>query len=105
MEPTRSAPELASKVTDNAAWRAERPGQLTVPRTELVATIAKILDAIKAEAVYCTEKDGHRGALLIVNVESPSQIPARAEPPWLPARITPFPSGRKGLPPGRSPST
>ncbi|MBS0331491.1 MAG: hypothetical protein JSS35_01865, partial [Proteobacteria bacterium] len=37
--------ELASGVTDNAAWRAERPGQLTAPRAELVATIRKILDA------------------------------------------------------------
>ncbi|MBS0360830.1 MAG: histidine--tRNA ligase [Proteobacteria bacterium] len=37
--------ELASGVTDNAAWRAERPGQLTVARGELVATIRKIVDA------------------------------------------------------------
>jgi histidyl-tRNA synthetase len=36
---------LASGVTDNAAWREQRPGQQTVPRAELVATIARILDA------------------------------------------------------------
>ena len=36
---------LASGVTDNAAWRAERPGQLTVPRTELVDTIRNIVEA------------------------------------------------------------
>jgi histidyl-tRNA synthetase len=36
--------ELASKVSDNAAWRAERPGQMTIPRSELVAAIRKILD-------------------------------------------------------------
>ena len=36
--------ELAAGVTDNAAWRAERPGQMTVQRTELVATIRKILE-------------------------------------------------------------
>jgi histidyl-tRNA synthetase len=36
---------LSAGVTDNAAWRTERPGQVTVPRAELVATIAKILDA------------------------------------------------------------
>jgi len=36
--------ELASGVADNAAWRAERPGQMTVPRGGLVATIRKILD-------------------------------------------------------------
>jgi histidyl-tRNA synthetase len=37
--------ELASGVTDNAAWRAERPGQMTVPRAELVAAVRKIVDA------------------------------------------------------------
>jgi histidyl-tRNA synthetase len=37
--------ELAKGVSDNAAWRAERPGQVSVPRAELVATIRKILDA------------------------------------------------------------
>jgi histidyl-tRNA synthetase len=37
--------ELAAGVTDNAAWRAERPGQLTVPRAELVAAVRKIVDA------------------------------------------------------------
>ena len=36
--------ELASGVTDNAAWRAERPGQMTVPRTELVAAVRRIVD-------------------------------------------------------------
>jgi histidyl-tRNA synthetase len=36
--------ELASGVTDNAAWRAERPGQMTVPRAELVAAVRKIVD-------------------------------------------------------------
>jgi histidyl-tRNA synthetase len=37
--------ELASGVTDNAAWRAERPGQMTVPRGELAAAVKKIVDA------------------------------------------------------------
>ncbi|MET0272416.1 MAG: histidine--tRNA ligase [Phenylobacterium sp.] len=37
--------ELAAGVTDNAAWREQRPGQLNVPRADLVATIRKILDA------------------------------------------------------------
>jgi histidyl-tRNA synthetase len=36
--------ELSRKVTDNAEWREQRPGQRTVPRGELVATIRKILD-------------------------------------------------------------
>jgi histidyl-tRNA synthetase len=35
--------ELAQGITDNAAWRAERPGQMTVARSELVASIRRIL--------------------------------------------------------------
>ncbi len=46
-------------------------------------TIGRILEAIKPEAVYFTEQDGQRGALLVVNVEGPSQIPALAEPWFL----------------------
>jgi histidyl-tRNA synthetase len=34
---------LASDVTDNAAWRAERPGQQTVPRDQLVGVVRRIL--------------------------------------------------------------
>src|SRR6266852_3027190 len=45
--------------------------------------IGKILEAIKPEAVYFTEQDGHRGAVLIVNLENPSQVPALAEPWFL----------------------
>jgi histidyl-tRNA synthetase len=36
--------ELASKVSDNSAWRAERPGQATIPRAELVTHIRRILE-------------------------------------------------------------
>jgi histidyl-tRNA synthetase len=36
---------LAAKVTDNAEWRAERPGQQTIPRGELAAALRRILDA------------------------------------------------------------
>ena len=36
---------LSSGVSDNEAWRAERPGQVTVPRAELVATVRRILEA------------------------------------------------------------
>jgi histidyl-tRNA synthetase len=35
---------LSAKVADNTAWRAERPGQVTVPRAGLVAAIRKILE-------------------------------------------------------------
>jgi histidyl-tRNA synthetase len=36
--------ELAAGVADNAAWRAERPGQVTAPRADLVATVRAILE-------------------------------------------------------------
>jgi histidyl-tRNA synthetase len=34
---------LAAGVTDNDAWRAERPGQQTIPRGEMVAAVRRIL--------------------------------------------------------------
>ena len=37
--------ELAAGVTDNSAWREQRPGQQTIPRGELVAALRKILGA------------------------------------------------------------
>jgi histidyl-tRNA synthetase len=36
---------LSSKVADNEAWRAERPGQQTVARSELVARVRAIVEA------------------------------------------------------------
>jgi hypothetical protein len=47
------------------------------------STLASILEEIKPEAVYFTEEDGHRGAILIVDVESPSRVPVLAEPWFL----------------------
>jgi histidyl-tRNA synthetase len=35
--------DLSAQVTDNAAWRAERPGQQTIPRAEMVAAIRRIV--------------------------------------------------------------
>jgi hypothetical protein len=45
--------------------------------------IAKILDAIKPEAVYFTEQNGKRGAVLIVNVPNDAKVPMLAEPWFL----------------------
>jgi histidyl-tRNA synthetase len=36
---------LSSKVTDNTAWRAERPGQVVCDRADLVATVRGIVEA------------------------------------------------------------
>ena len=45
--------------------------------------IKSILDEIKPEAVYFTEMEGHRGAILIVDLKDPSKVPALAEPWFL----------------------
>jgi histidyl-tRNA synthetase len=37
--------ELARGVADNSAWRAERPGQVTVARAELVRVVRSIMEA------------------------------------------------------------
>jgi hypothetical protein len=41
----------------------------------------RILDATKPESAYFTERDGHRGAILVVNLESASDV-ARLAEPW-----------------------
>jgi hypothetical protein len=43
----------------------------------------RILESIKPEAVYFTEQDGHRGAVIVVDMPDPSKIPALAEPWFL----------------------
>ncbi len=45
--------------------------------------IGKILATVKPEAVYFTELSGKRTAVLVVNLESASQIPSLAEPWFL----------------------
>ena len=45
--------------------------------------IQRILEAIKPEAAYFSEQDGKRGGTLVVNVNSPSDVPALAEPFFL----------------------
>jgi len=41
----------------------------------------QILDAAKPESAYFTEREGHRGAILVVNLESASDV-ARLAEPW-----------------------
>jgi hypothetical protein len=45
--------------------------------------LAGILEELKPEAIYFSEHDGKRGAVAIVNMADPSQIPAIAEPWFL----------------------
>jgi hypothetical protein len=43
----------------------------------------RILKEIRPEAVYFTERNGHRGAILIFDLADASKIPAVAEPWFL----------------------
>jgi len=45
--------------------------------------VGRILEQLKPEAVYFTELEGRRGAILLVNLDTPSQVPALAEPWFL----------------------
>lgn len=43
----------------------------------------KIIEAAKPEAVYFSEFDGQRTALMVVDMKDPSDVPAYAEPWFL----------------------
>jgi hypothetical protein len=45
--------------------------------------LKRILEATKPEAVYFIAQDGHRAAVLVVDLPEPSKIPALAEPWFL----------------------
>ena len=45
--------------------------------------LQKILEELKPEAVYFTEEDGMRAALMVVDLASPSDVPKIAEPFFL----------------------
>jgi hypothetical protein len=45
--------------------------------------LKRILEATKPEVVYFTERDGQRGAIMIVNLDDPSRVPMFAEPWFL----------------------
>ena len=45
--------------------------------------LERILAELKHEAVYFTENHGHRGAIMVIDMNDASQIPAFAEPWFL----------------------
>ncbi len=45
--------------------------------------VRRILEDTQPEAVYFTEQNGQRGAILIVDLPDPSKVPAFAEPWFL----------------------
>ena len=64
-----------------------------------------ILEEVKAEAVYFTNYDGRRGAIMIININDPSEVPKFSEPWFLSfnadvqfhVAMTPEELGRAGL--------
>ncbi|MDP3844636.1 MAG: panthothenate synthetase [Oxalobacteraceae bacterium] len=46
-------------------------------------TIGRILEAINPEMAYFTEQDGTRGAIFVIDVQNPSDVPRFAEPFFL----------------------
>jgi hypothetical protein len=45
--------------------------------------LGEILEATKPEAIYFTDQDGKRGAVVIIDVANASKIPSLAEPWFL----------------------
>jgi hypothetical protein len=67
--------------------------------------IKRILEEIKPEVVYFTENNGQRGAIMIIDLATPSKVPYFAEPWFLSFNadvefhivMTPEDLGRGGL--------
>jgi hypothetical protein len=66
--------------------------QVTIPHEKFNAAVKdgtagkklqRILEDLKPEAVYFTNFDGQRGAILVVNVDEPSKVPSFTEPFFL----------------------
>lgn len=60
-----------------------KPFNAAIKDGSVEVKLNKILEAIKPEAVYFTEQNGLRGALIIVDISDASKIPALAEPWFL----------------------
>lgn len=66
--------------------------QVRIPHEEFNAAVRdgtvgkklnRILEETKPEAVYFTEQNGQRGAVMIIDLADPSKVPAFAEPWFL----------------------
>jgi hypothetical protein len=59
------------------------PFNVAIRNGTLGAKIAQILEFTKPESAYFTEREGHRGAILTVNLDSAADVPRFAEPWFL----------------------
>jgi hypothetical protein len=81
------------------------PFNTLVKNGTIGAKMKQILEAIKPEHAWFSERDGKRGGIMIVNVESPTDVPRLAEPWFLSLNaevefrvaMTPEDLGRSGL--------
>jgi hypothetical protein len=60
-----------------------QPFNAAVKDGSVGSKLNRILEATKPEAVYFTEQDGRRSAVLIVDLPDPSKMPALSEPWFL----------------------
>jgi len=68
-------------------WDIDKGNELA--RKGKLGEVAKaLLDEIKPEEAYFVAEDGNRSAILFVNIDEASQIPAIAEPWFLAADAT-----------------
>ena len=58
-------------------------GNRLIKSGKLASTMQAMLESIKPEAVYFTERNGKRTVFMIVEMHDASQIPAIAEPMFL----------------------
>ena len=70
-----------------AEWPIEA-GNAAIKDGSLPGTLGSILDDLKPEAAYFLASNGKRTALLIVEMQDASQIPALAEPWFLAFRAS-----------------
>ncbi len=81
------------------------PFNTLVKNGSIGAKMKQLLDATKPEHVWFSERNGKRGGTLIVNLDSPSDVPRLAEPWFLSLNadvefriaMTPEDLGRSGL--------
>ena len=59
------------------------PFNTAVKNGTIADKMKKIMEATKPEHAWFSERDGKRGGILVVNVDSPSDVPRLAEPWFL----------------------
>jgi hypothetical protein len=64
-------------------WMPVEPFNTLVRNGTAGAKMQQVLEDIKPEAAYFTAQDGHRGGIIIVNINDTSEIPRYAEPFFL----------------------